>query len=529
MIRWDKCTPAGNDESGDFQVLEGQRFPQGRLAVKDDTKTDSMFSSLAGLGLPLCASNEKKTATEGSQSLGNDDITTTQTRQARLCNWISNNPMIIMCWSLTIIVGLPLRYSAGNDAVLATGLLCATWFSMLEIQGAVKRNKQLRPGVRTVVAALSNAVLWTSIVMIAYVFIDAAISGRPLLTMLDTLQTNTSFSSFIRENPTGVVAQDGTKQPRSMGAGDVAQSILNAGLVSWGLKLYEYRHQLLSRAGLTVVGVSSILALGNVALGPLCTKALGLFPASRALAFATRGVTIALGSPVMKILGGDAGLNAAMVVISGIMFQMGLGLGVGSWLEKQLAFVQTRPCTRNGEESRTVPTSAWASSPVRPEVIITTVSTRIVTDRREGEEYLQGEETETRIQAVPPTLPPIVIPGPVVLAPSRSGDVDLESQSGSSDGSSRPSTPGNSTGENATSRTQRYCCDRHRANSPQTVAAGVTVGINSAAMGTAYLYESKSESAPYSALSMMALGIMSVAFASIPLLAEWIKARVGTP
>ena len=35
--------------------------------------------------------------------------------------------------------------------------------------------------------------------------------------------------------------------------GDVAQSILNTGLVSWGLKLYEYRHQLLSHPAVILV------------------------------------------------------------------------------------------------------------------------------------------------------------------------------------------------------------------------------------------------------------------------------------
>ena len=64
-------------------------------------------------------------------------------------------------------------------------------------------------------------------------------------------------------------------------------------------------------------------------------------------------------------------------------------------------------------------------------------------------------------------------------------------------------------------------------NDPHTVAAGLTIGINSAAMGTAYLYEVGSEAAPYSALSMMALGVMTVGFASIKPLAEWVVASVG--
>jgi putative effector of murein hydrolase len=68
---------------------------------------------------------------------------------------------------------------------------------------------------------------------------------------------------------------------------------------------------------------------------------------------------------------------------------------------------------------------------------------------------------------------------------------------------------------------------RQRANDPRTVAAGVTVGVNAAAMGTAYLYEAQSEAAPHAALSMVALGIMTVVFSSIPPLARWVMRSVG--
>ncbi|KAJ4387066.1 mitochondrial aspartate-glutamate transporter agc1 [Neurospora sp. IMI 360204] len=49
-----------------------------------------------------------------------------------------------------------------------------------------------------------------------------------------------------------------------------------------------------------------------------------------------RSVTIAMGAPVMVMMGGDASLNATMVVISGIIFPMGLGFGFGSWLERTI-------------------------------------------------------------------------------------------------------------------------------------------------------------------------------------------------
>ena len=50
---------------------------------------------------------------------------------------------------------------------------------------------------------------------------------------------------------------------------------------------------------------------------------------------------------------------------------------------------------------------------------------------------------------------------------------------------------------------------------PMTVAAGVAIGINGAAMGVAYLYETKSRAAPYAALSMTVFGIMTVIFTTV--------------
>ncbi|KFH41150.1 hypothetical protein ACRE_081350 [Hapsidospora chrysogenum ATCC 11550] len=47
------------------------------------------------------------------------------------------------------------------------------------------------------------------------------------------------------------------------------------------------------------------------------------------------------------------------------------------------------------------------------------------------------------------------------------------------------------------------------------IAAGITIGINGAAMGVAYLYENKSRAAPYAALAMTVFGVMTVAFTTV--------------
>lgn len=48
-----------------------------------------------------------------------------------------------------------------------------------------------------------------------------------------------------------------------------------------------------------------------------------------------------------------------------------------------------------------------------------------------------------------------------------------------------------------------------------TVAAGIAIGINGAAMGVAYLYENKSRSAPYAALAITTYGVVTVVFIAV--------------
>ena len=399
-----------------------------------------------------------------------------ETLECGLLRWLNRNPMLVLCWFLTFTVGIPLRYAVHHDASLATFLLFATWFTMLEIQASVKHSEGLAPWVRIILTGSLNAVLWTSFVMMAYIYLDAAISDRALGKMLDTLQTKTTLSYLLLHSVNGGVDAEGNKLNVSMAAGDIAQSILNAGLVVWGLKLYEYRRQLLSRAGLTVLIVSSILAMGNVALGPLFTRAIGLAPANRNIAFTARSVTIAMGAPVMATMGGDASLNATMVVISGIVFQMGLGFGLGNWLERTIfsCFVKVK---QHQSTDNTTPETTE--------------------DKPKGTKA-EPKASQTELLSVPPSV--------------RQRSFDLEAQQAPTVAPAT-ATPVQEQGEGM--------------NDPHTVAAGLTIGINSAAMGTAYLYEVGSDAAPYSALSMMALGVMTVGFASIKPLAEWVVGSVG--
>ncbi|KAK4196046.1 hypothetical protein QBC40DRAFT_13939 [Triangularia verruculosa] len=395
MVRWD----SGNWDSADIETGTSATNQQQRRNSKIRAAVESVCESMDTDDFSMAATPPKSLTPE-------PETTSTQPTSClvTLKLWALANPMLLLTWTLTVTVGVPLRLCLALDTPLSTLLLFALWLSTLAIQSALKTSPYLRPFFRTLFSGLFNAVLWTSLCMTAYLLLDGHFSSRSLQDMLSTLKTDHPFSSAVLKN---------LSVP--MTAGDVALSILNAGLVSWGLKLYEYRLQLLSRAGLTVFTVSSLLALGNVSCGPLLAHLIGVAPNNRALSFAARSVTLALGNPVLDTLGADKSLNAAMVVVSGILFQMGLGFGIGRFLERHL----------------------------------------LINISLGGKQNRQNE------------------------------------------------------------------------NDPTTVAAGVTVGINAAAMGTAYLYETKSDAAPYSALSMMALGVMTVVFSTIGPLVRWVLQSVA--
>lgn len=479
MVRWKG--PAPTYESDNIEVIEPRKERWSWISSKIMFERDSMASSFS-FGVTCSGDESAYEGTRPPTRLEKHQPSSTEAQQEDLEQftefekWIIRNPMIILFWFLTFTVGIPLRYAVHHDASLATFLLFASWFTMLEIQRAVKSAEALAPWLRIFLTGSLNPVLWTSFVMMAYIYIDAAISDRELGKMLDTLQTKTTLSHLLLHGVNGGADAEGNKLNVSMAAGDIAQSILNAGLVAWGLKLYEYRRQLLSRAGLTVLIVSSILAIGNVALGPLLTHAIGLGPASRNIAYTARSVTIAMGAPVMAMMGGDASLNATMVVISGIIFQMGLGFGVGSWLERTIfsRFIKQK-------QQRPTSNTAAVENP----------------EDKPGEAKTEPLASKTELLTVPA---------------ARRPSFDLEAQQAPRTvPTAAPATPAQGQG----------------VNDPHTVAAGLTIGINSAAMGTAYLYEVGSEAAPYSALAMMALGVMTVGFASIKPLAEWVVRSVG--
>ncbi|KAK4116021.1 hypothetical protein N656DRAFT_786522 [Canariomyces notabilis] len=432
MVRWSRDSRSRRTPSDTESPCEDKtaQFGTSSLSSREDFPGDTSRATSTHLPGDILPSEGFKSPSPTAKTTPDHDKPPIK---PRLLAWTLRNLTLLFSWLITLTTGLPLRYCTQNDTFLATQLLFSLWLSTLAVQEGIKCTPFLGPKPRTLLSGLLNPVLCTSLLMISYLVLDGVLSDRPLQTMLDTLSTVTVTTAPHASNPPPPSPSPSPPSPPTTllpTAGQIATSVLNAGLVAWGLKLYEYRRvALFARGGATVAAVSALLALGNLACGPAVARAVfGVSPPPRALAFAARSVTLALADPVMASLGGDAGLNAAMVVVSGILWQIGLGLG----------FVERLVVGAAGKRM-------WTA----------------------------------RISDVKVTM------------------------------------------------TREQWWDCRRANDPHTVAAGVTVGINAAAMGTAYLYEAQSDAAPYAALSMMALGVMTVGFSAIPPLTRWVVQSVS--
>lgn len=377
-----------------------------------------------------------------------EETSTTAHRSIALTilGWVKRNIFITLSAVSFFLVGLPVAYSSPSTASvvpLDTAFLFFTWLLFSAAQASTKTSSRLRnhPKWCAGIATMLNPVLWTSILLIVYAKIQSMARHWTIKAVIDDFVTNVTLSNFI----CGHIDSINTTSPNytgtfPFGAGDIASSILNAGIVGWGLKLFEYRRELWSRGGATVFIVSAAASILNIVLWPLLAHKIGVGPASRDLSFAARSVTIALGGPVMTTLGGDAGLNAVGVVVNGLVFQLAAGAGMGVWLKDV------------GERWKNLRIEWLGKS-------LTRVRGSTPTDPRPstGEQVPGGVNNEARYSSDATHVnEPIHHRGPGIATPAPTIDDNL--------------------------------ADHRRQDDVTTIVAGVTIGINAAAMGTATLY-----------------------------------------
>ncbi|KAF4968412.1 hypothetical protein FSARC_4209 [Fusarium sarcochroum] len=336
--------------------------------------------------------------------------------------WTSNFPLLASFFGI-FLIGAPIAAAANEDRILDGCVLWFVWALTLRLQRELKTSKICigMPNLKNALVTLMNPVLFTTLFMTAYTRAKAGAYGFDSLPkVLSDFSSGTPLYVLWTSVATGTPLSDG-RSPW-FGAGDAALSILECGILIWGFKLYECQRQLFSLAGLLTILLATAAAAGNVFLSVLAGSVLGL-EAPEALAFAARSTTLALAKPAMAALGGNLGVNAALVVSNGILGQL-----CYPFVLDKLGVKQEDNVGRSSE--------------------------------------LPASDSKGSRLSLKPLL--------------KTAQLDLAS-----------------------------------GDDPFTIAAGITVGINGAAMGVSYLYETKSRAAPYAALAMTVSGVMTVVFTTV--------------
>lgn len=498
MTDWNGLTPAYKADRGTigsqndhFRLRDNQLlFPDGNGTPPTDSETSATCSS---------------PPTRGSGAI---------------YTWLSQNVFLTLSLLILLLVGLPVSFLQQNDLYLDVGFLFTVWLTFTSAQLCTKQHVRLsqhHAGTLTAVATLLNPVLWTSLFLVCYGLAKSNIRNQPSAVVIAGFTTRNTVSDLIAhhmEAPAAAAADGPRLGHFPIGAGDVATSILNAGIVSWGLKLFEYRHQIVSSGGVTVLVTSLVASLLNVVAWPLLAHAFGVRPASWDLSFAARSVTIALGGPAMKSLGGDAGINAVGVVVNGICFQLVAGFfsgtcgfaAVAGRFKKSLVHDGWAGLVWNSRVDEVRELESLAPSPDREVVHREVQMARGLQSAHDREMRYSSDATHVGEQR------PDFQDGVHSRGTARSNTMDNNTEAGQK-------------GDDGPQPHEDIAPDP--LSVVPTVAAGVTIGINAAAMGTAHLYEQKNHAAPYSALSMTMFGVFTVLFTVRGPITKWLAGMVA--
>ncbi|KAL8383326.1 hypothetical protein RB595_006867 [Gaeumannomyces hyphopodioides] len=484
---------------------------------------------------------------------------------ARLMDLVMSNITLYAC-AVSVPIAVVIASCTDATALLDTSVLITAWMTAHALQRWVAQGSPAmgrHPRVRTAVAVcLLNPVLVTAGVTVGYIHARWALrasKGHPetLRDVVASFQSGTTLARYVMRR---ILGDDGHGRPHRngsrletaanlyVGAGDVATSILESGLAAWGFKLFECRRQLASPTGLVVLVASAVAAAVTAVSAPLLAHAGAGLAAAQSLSFATRSVTLALGTPVLTRLGGDVGANAAMVVFNGVVFQVVMGLGLGRWAATRLGGVCDW-CAAIVTSSRRRAGALDGQGDGHKGHRHTDLELGDMGHDREAVADLARQlsrqlSSQQQQQQQPPSLrPSLGLPPDFTQLSSRSRHAHMSVESPpptpiapntTHPPAAAPSLLAPPASPNAAS-SDRDDAIRHQqtqttsddstagaAEDARTVATGVTVGINAAAMGTSYLYESKSRAAPYSALAMTLFGVMTVVFLSVSPLTEWL-------
>jgi len=183
-----------------------------------------------------------------------------------------------------------------------------------------------------------HPVLVSSGITILGVWTLGLIRGDSLDTSLGAYKTGTNYLDLWHRE----------KHLKMPGAGDLLVSILDASIVALALPMFSYRMEL-KRHFFAIVIPNVTISIGSLFGYPALCYAIGI-SSTRSLAFAGRSLTLALATPAVKNLGGDANTVAALAIMSGILGAL-IGSRVLDYLKIPEDDYVTRGVTLGGNSS----------------------------------------------------------------------------------------------------------------------------------------------------------------------------------
>ncbi|PMD40721.1 hypothetical protein L207DRAFT_512174 [Hyaloscypha variabilis F] len=246
------------------------------------------------------------------------------TRPQRWAAFVNLNFDRLTYLILFLFIGLPIYYSTGYAMPAQLTFNILAYFAALSLPARWRQ--------------FLHPVLVSSAITILGVWILGLIRGDSLDTSLKTYKVGTNYLDL----------WDGEKHLKMPGAGDLLVSVLDASIVALALPMFSYRLEL-KRHFFAIVIPNVAVSVGSLFGYPAVCYAIGI-SAQRSLAFAGRSLTLALATPAVKNLGGDANTVAALAIMSGILGAL-IGGRVLDWLKIPEDDYVTRGVTLGGNSS----------------------------------------------------------------------------------------------------------------------------------------------------------------------------------
>jgi putative effector of murein hydrolase len=228
------------------------------------------------------------------------------TRPQRWAAFINLNFDRLTYLILFLFIGLPIYYSTGYAMPAQLTFNILAYFTALSLPARWRQ--------------FLHPVLVSSGITILGIWILGLIRGDSLNTSLSAYKTGTDYLDLWH----------GEKQLKMPGTGDLLVSVLDASIVALALPMFSYRMEL-KRHFFAIVIPNVTVSIGSLFGYPVVCYAIGI-SARRSLAFAGRSLTLALATPAVKNLGGDANTVAALAIMSGILGAL-IGSKVLDWLK----------------------------------------------------------------------------------------------------------------------------------------------------------------------------------------------------